>query len=247
MNKLIDRLKRVWVMIACLWLVISGCLQVSLRTLFGKATRESTNRSLYTSSIKILNAAKSTFKVRHGDNFKYLDNLPRVYLSNHLSLFDAPLFYATMPGTIRVVTKKELTKVPILGRAIMGAEQIIIDRKIPASSQNFYQDAREKLASGISLWIFSEGTRSRTGDLLPLKMGGFRLACAAGAQIIPVGIVGTQRILSAKKALPNLNQAIEIRVGDPIDTRGYTTPELLTELHEKVTNMMKKLCSEEPF
>lgn len=241
MNIFFSPIKRVYAGLACVWYFLGGCGSILIRSLFGKATRETTNKSLKERSIKILKAVKAEYKATYEEGFKYLENMPRIFMSNHVSLFDTPLFYATMPSTIRVITKKELTKIPLFGKGIIDAEQIIIDRKIPASSQNFYQNAKEKLASGISIWIFSEGTRSSDGKLLPLKPGGFRLACEAGAQIIPVGVVGTGDILQTQKTLPHLNRSIELRVGNPIDTREFNAGEKLKDLMEVVAGMIRKL------
>lgn len=241
MKIFLDPIKRIYAGLACIWYFLGGCGSILIRSMFGKATRDTTNNSLKKRSIKILNAVKAEYKATYEEGFKYLENMPRIFMSNHVSLFDTPLFYATMPHTIRVITKKELTKIPFFGKGIIDAEQIIIDRKVPAASQNFYQNAKEKLAKGISIWIFSEGTRSANGELLPLKPGGFRLACEAGAQIIPVGVVGTGDILKTQKTLPHLNKSIELRVGSPIDTSDYKSSEKLKDLMERVAGMIRKL------
>jgi 1-acyl-sn-glycerol-3-phosphate acyltransferase len=242
MKKVKNVFLRTKAMLSCLAILCVRCLAVTLRANLGKIDRQYTNHALRDGGIRILEKVSATYKASYCDDFKYLENKPRIYMSNHLSLFDTPLFYATINDTIRIVTKKELTRAPILGKAILSSEHVIIDRKIPAKSQNFYQNAREKLANGISLWIFPEGTRSQ-GEQLPFKIGGFRLAHETGAQIIPVGIVGTDKILRTKKALPHLNQNIEIRVGKPVDASTAKSAEAQKALMEQVAQTIKTLAS----
>lgn len=223
------------------------CMLVAIRSQFGKIDRKTMNQYLNQEAKKILSHVKANYKISHVENFKLMENIPRIYMSNHLSLFDTPLFYATIPDTIRIVTKKELTKVPFIGKAIINAEHAIVNRQTPGQNQAFYDDAKKKLLDGIALWIFPEGTRSRAGELLAFRSGGFRLASEVGAQIIPVGIVGTDKILAAGKIVPHVNQSIEIRLGMPIYAGKCKDLGSQTTLLNEVNQTIRQLISAHPF
>lgn len=241
MSKFLTQLSRTRSMLACGLELGSKCFKVIMRSLFGTCDRNTINQYKIDGSKKLLNIVKANYKINYAKNFKVDMQKPRIYMSNHLSLFDTPLFYATIHDTIRIVTKKELLRVPLLGKAIIHSEHAIVDRSAHGKNQDFFADAKNKLQNGIALWFFPEGTRSRTGELLPFKIGGFRLATEIKAQIIPVGIKGTNHILPADKLKPYLNQSAEINVGEPILTDEYNTPELQQVLLEKVRQEIQQL------
>ena len=103
--------------------------------------------------------------------------------------------------------------------------------------------AREKMEDGIVLWISPEGTRSRTGRMGTFKKGGFILAIDAGAQLIPVGIRGSEKVLPAKTWDFFLDQKVEVHIGKPIDASAYTA-EHKDELIEAVRREISILCGE---
>jgi 1-acyl-sn-glycerol-3-phosphate acyltransferase len=245
MSNFLVKLKRVKVMLECGLLIFGwDCLKLSIDAWLGKTNRLKTNASLHRGGIKLLKAVNSHYKITQSQNFSLDKTRPRIYMSNHLSLFDTPLFYATIEDTIRIVTKIELLKVPLVGRAILKSEHPVVDRSNREKNDEFYKDAKKKLNYGIALWFFPEGTRSKTGELLPFKMGGFRLAAELEAQIIPVGIIGTNRILPTGKLMPFLNEPTEIHLGEPIDAGKFNTPELqevlLNKVHEEVLRLSSR-------
>lgn len=231
-QKLFVRVVRFFVMLKCLWILCKHCFMVSWHCRSGAVNRQLATDHLHQGGLELLDNVKATYNVVQSDTFKINTAKPTIFMSNHLSLFDLPLIVATMPGHIRVVIKKELTRIPFLGKAALASEQVIVDRK-GNNRDFFYHNAKEKLSSGILLWIFPEGTRSRTGKLLDFKLGAFRLAQEIGAEIIPVYIHGTDRILAAGKSYPHLNQSIEIRIGEVIDTQLFKTQEKSIELLSK--------------
>ena len=124
------------------------------------------------------------------------------------------------------------------------SEHAIVDREARGENQDFYLDAKRKLTNGIALWFFPEGSRSRSGKLQPFRMGGFRIMAEIGAQIIPVGLIGTDKILPAFDLLPSLNQPTEIRIGNPIDAREFNTPELQKILMKNVEGEIRELIGQ---
>ena len=153
-----------------------------------------------------------------------LERIPRgqplMYASNHSSMFDIWTLLATLPGSVRMVAKQELFKIPLLGGAMRAAGHIPIDRAARKKAFEAYDTAAKTIREGISsILVFPEGTRSRTGELLPFKNAPFGLAIAAQVPIVPVYVHHTFEILP-KGAWRLRSRPIRLLVGEPIPTAG---------------------------
>jgi len=166
-----------------------------------------------------------------------LEHIPRdqpvIYASNHSSMFDIWALFATLPGSVRFVAKRELFKIPLLGPAMLAAGHIPIDRTARKSAFEAYDEAARTIQRGTSsIVVFPEGTRSRTGELLPFKNAPFGLAIAAQVPIIPVYVHHTFEILP-KGALRLRPRPIRLLAGSPIMTSGLR-PEDRERLRDEV-------------
>ncbi len=166
-----------------------------------------------------------------------------IVMSNHRSHYDIPLMTLSMPGSIRMLTKKEFFRFPLWGRGLKAGEFISIDRSDLEQAKKDLASARAKMESGIVLWISPEGTRSRTGRLGPFKKGGLIMAIESGATIIPVGIQGTENVLRPKTTDFFLDQDVTITIGSPIEASSYTL-EQRDQLLEEVRKSIANLCGE---
>ncbi len=146
---------------------------------------------------------------------------PVVYASNHSSMFDIWALAATLPGSTRFVGKEELVRIPLLGRAMHAAGHITIDRAVKKRAFEAYDKAAGTIRRGFSAVVFPEGTRSRTGELLPFKNAPFALAIAAQVPLVPVYVHSTFQILP-KGGFRLRPRPIRILVGEPITTAGMT-------------------------
>ncbi|MFO0755000.1 MAG: lysophospholipid acyltransferase family protein [Byssovorax sp.] len=143
---------------------------------------------------------------------------PFVVMSNHGSMLDIPVLTAAVPTSLRMVTKEELMRVPIWGRAMIASGFIPISRGDRARAIRELDLAKQRLAQGISVWISPEGTRSRDGQLGPFKKGGFYLALDLGIPILPTWLEGVSETLPARTLRVRCNQRITVRFGQPIST-----------------------------
>lgn len=143
-------------------------------------------------------------------------------MSNHQSLYDIPVLFYVVGPNIRMVTKKELFRVPVFGGALEAAGFISIDRTDRHRAIRSLDEARALLASGTHVWIAPEGTRSLSGKLLPFKKGAFYLAFEAGLPILPVTLSGTRDVLAAKGVLSTGGVNVHVTIHEKIDPRPYT-------------------------
>jgi 1-acyl-sn-glycerol-3-phosphate acyltransferase len=144
---------------------------------------------------------------------------PVVFISNHASFVDIWALLAVLPGSPRFVAKKEFMYFPIMGQAMRAIGHIYIDRAKRTSAFASYDRAAEAIRRGVSAVVFAEGTRSRTGKLLPFKKGPFVLAIAAQVPIVPVCCWGTYERMPKGSITPTPG-TVELRFGPPIPTAG---------------------------
>ena len=129
-----------------------------------------------------------------------LDGLDRiksyVFMPNHLSFLDGPLMFTVIPRDVRVILKKEIFRIPVIGWAMKVAEFIPVDRKGIRSGKKSVERATSLMCKkGYDFLIFPEGTRSLDGTLNAFKRGGFFLAVNSQTDIVPVTIQGTYELM----------------------------------------------------
>jgi 1-acyl-sn-glycerol-3-phosphate acyltransferase len=115
---------------------------------------------------------------------------PYVVVSNHQSMLDV-LLLSRLPHEMKWVAKESLFRVPWVGWMFTLAGDISVRRGDAESGSAALRKARWYLDRGMSVMIFPEGTRSRTGALQSFKSGAFRLALEAGVPVLPVAVSGT--------------------------------------------------------
>lgn len=229
--------QKIKIIILTVYVVLEWAVKVRYWSITGKCTRARVDQQNRDSSRKLLRVLKTKYKVINPNNVKVEPNKNYVIISNHQSHYDIPLIFIAMNGSIRMIAKKELFRVPIWGPAMYPAEHISMDRENREQAVKDMQNAREKIESGIIPWIAPEGTRSRTGKLGKFKKGGFLLAMQTNATIIPITIVGSSKILPAKTLDFGVGEHVDIYVGDPVDTTKYSIKEidaLMDEVRQRI-------------
>ena len=143
-----------------------------------------------------------------------------VVVANHVSNSD-PFLIAHLPWAMKWLGKASLFRVPFVGWTMALAGDIPVERGKSGSIKNAMRMCRENLALGMPVMIFPEGTRSRSGELLPFKDGAFRLAIDAGADILPLAVAGTRTALPKHSWRFGFSRGL-VTVGTPIKTTGMT-------------------------
>jgi len=156
-----------------------------------------------------------------------------VFMPNHISFLDGPLVMVLIPGVARVILKKSILRIPIVGTAMRFVGFVPVDRKgAEGGKKSIARAVRLMRARGYSYLIFPEGTRSRDGLMGPFRRGGFFLALASGAPIIPVTISGTRELMPKGQWFARRGK-VRVVFHEPIPVTG-TTPEAMAGLMEKV-------------
>lgn len=158
---------------------------------------------------------------------------PCVYMPNHVSFLDGPLVMVLIPGVARVILKKSILRIPVVGMGMRHVGFVPVDRKGAAGGKrSIARAARLMRTRRYSFLIFPEGTRSRDGRLGPFRRGGFFLALESGAPIVPVTISGTRELMPKKQWFARRG-TVRVVFHDPIPVVGCTV-ETMGALMEKV-------------
>lgn len=167
-----------------------------------------------------------------------------VVVSNHLSLFDIPMLFWVLPIHGRFLSKKEVFKIPLVGRAMRMIGIIEINRASGGSSRQAIIDGVKIAADrGYSLIVFPEGTRGSGEEPMPFKKGAFRIAIDTGLPVLPVVIEGTDRISRPGSRLYFPGKA-RVVVLEPIETADLTNKDNLNDLAKTVEASMNDTYAE---
>lgn len=163
-----------------------------------------------------------------------------VIMANHRSLFDIPTMLTTVPFPFRMLAKASLFRIPFMGWYMARVGYIPVEREHPKKARLSLEQAARRVASGLSVVIFPEGTRSNEGELARFKRGGVNLAHAAGVPVVPVAIVNSGTLLprGSWHADPGV---ITVRIGEPLDPGEYSEPRALADdVHAAVLSMLEQ-------
>ena len=185
-----------------------------------------------------------------------LEHIPRtggaIFAGNHLSVADELFLGAVVPRHIAFWAKAEYFRGGGVGGTITkfvmnGLGAIKVERGGGRAALTAFDGAIPVLKAGDMVAVYPEGTRSPDGKLYRGRTGVARLAVAAGVPIIPVGMLGTDKVQPIGRRFPRPGQGkVTIKFGTPIPTEGRSDDRTaLRELTDEVMAEIQKLTGQE--
>lgn len=158
-----------------------------------------------------------------------------VIIANHRSYLDPVVLALLTPRRINFMAKEELFRNPVFGYLIhkLGAFPL----KRDSLDKTAYQKALKVLEEGKILALFPEGTRSLSGKLGNFKQGSVRIAIYSRVPIIPVVIMGTEKVLPPGRKIVGLGK-IRIKAGDPILPQNFNEKDRTGNILQNVRERM---------
>ncbi len=155
---------------------------------------------------------------------------PYIIVSNHQSLLDILVIYGLF-FPFKWVSKIEIFKIPFIGWNMYLNKYIGLQRGDRQSSEDMFKQAAGHVRQGSSVYFFPEGTRSKTGELRPFKVGAFLLAKKLRVPILPIMIDGTKNALPKHSLSFHGKHSIRVKVLPEIEPDAFTdkSPEQLAE------------------
>ncbi len=172
---------------------------------------------------------------------EHLTHPPYVLVANHQSALDIYVLLAAVPVSFKFVAKRQLFLIPFFGWAIRRAGYISIDRDNPREALKAIEEAAGRIRQGSTVLIFPEGTRSTDGKLLPFKKGTFSLVSRAKVPVVPLAIIGSNRLQPPGRVVPVGTGRVTIALGKPILSEGKGLSykaELMDEVRTAIERLM---------
>lgn len=164
-----------------------------------------------------------------------------IFVCNHQGAFDIWAIAGYLNHNFKWLMKKSLEKIPFVGYACKRAGYIFVDSSSLQSIKETIEKARHHLKDGMSLVIFPEGTRTKTGELGDFKRGAFLLAAEFGLPVVPMSIDGAYEIMPKDSYFPGYG-TITLKIHKPIypGENGFNTRKLLSECHDIIASDLQK-------
>ena len=164
-----------------------------------------------------------------------------VVLSNHQAMFDIPLIMHTGLNIVWV-SKREIYNIPFFGLILLMRDDVAIKRGTVSSAKMMIKKCSKKIKNGLSIAMFPEGTRTKTGEMGKFLSGAFLLASRAQCPILPIAIDGTFDALNSKTPR---KKTFTISIAKPIMTeeiKTYTMEQLRDKTEEIIKNQINTIC-----
>lgn len=155
-----------------------------------------------------------------------------VFVANHQGAYDIFAIYGWLGHNFRWMMKKGLEKIPFVGYSCKVSGHIFVDSGSRSATAHTMADAERQLQGGMSVVVFPEGSRSRSGRMQAFRRGAFKLATEFNLPVVPITIDGAYRVLPRGAALPRWG-TIKLTIHKPIEPSAETGRHELDELRER--------------
>lgn len=184
----------------------------------------------------IANLSGAKVTVRGRENIP--ENEAVLYVANHRSYFDIILTAREVPSLTGYVAKTEMLRYPLLVNWMKNIHCTFLDRKNIKKGLAVIKENIENLNKGISVFVFPEGTRNKTEELLlPFHDGSLKMAEKSGAPIVPVTINNSEQLFEAH--MPKIKKAhVIIEFGKPIYMKDMSREEK-KEVSKNIQQILK--------
>lgn len=187
-------MKRVWLVLrsALLWAAAGTyfavvCSLIILLAIFIDPRRNDLPQRIFCRNVLRLIGVK--FVVRYAPGFDR--SRTSFFVSNHVNIFDPFVIYSSVPQFVRGLEMESHFRIPIYGWLMKRFGNVpVSDKNTPSELKKLFRRTKEALDSGISLVVFPEASRTRTGRVGPFKQGVFTMARRFGYPVVPMSIVG---------------------------------------------------------
>jgi 1-acyl-sn-glycerol-3-phosphate acyltransferase len=181
------------------------------------------------------------------------ENIPTegavILASNHLSFIDSiAIPIAAAPRAVHFLAKSDyFTGTGVKGwlsrNFFTAVGAIAVERGAGQAALDALDRQKQILAAGAAVALHPEGTRSRDGRLYRGRTGIAYLALETGAPVVPIGLIGTDRVMPVGAKIPSFRERVTVRFGKPLDLTGHgpassgkarrtATDEIMAAIHE---------------
>lgn len=168
-------------------------------------------------------------------------NTSYVFVANHQGAFDIFAIYGYLGHQFRWMMKKSLEKVPLVGFSCKVSGHIFVDNSSPAGVRATMETAERRLAKGMSVVVFPEGSRTLDGRMHAFRRGAYALAMEFGLPVVPVTIDGSYDVMARRRdKLPRPGHII-LTIHDPIpvgESGRHELADLMTRSRDAIASAL---------
>mgnify|MGYP000940655635 CR=1 FL=1 len=167
-------------------------------------------------------------------------NQSYVFVANHQSAFDIFLVYGFLNKNIKWVQKESLRRIPFVGKASEIAGHVFVNNSSAAARISTIKKAERQIVDGVSMMMFPEGSRTRTGKMTRFHKGAYYVAKDLKLQVVPITINGAYNVMKYGTCMIHPGK-LELIIHKPISTDNLTDadiPAIIDESKKTIHNSL---------
>lgn len=181
------------------YLVLAVPASIHIGRLTKKGKLEKKDRLVKNIAVNLVNRLSKLARIKYDvSGSENIPDGPVLYVANHQGFLDMAVMLGKMKEPCAFMAKKEAEKIPLLSTWMKHLGCVFVDRENARAAVKALDEANALVASGKSMVIFPEGTRSKSDNVGEFKNGAFRIAKNTGVPIVPVAIDGSYKAWDEK-------------------------------------------------